>query len=751
MKFLNYIVIFILFIVCCQSDENLEELDEKLEKREGKQLLDNIDHGDWKTVNHEWQGSDRWVPRDSNHEATSEYEEKPTTRRRRIRKRKRRPPSEEFDDLSDEGNGNPHTLQDTHDSWMNMEDEAIHKPHNRRRIVPVYTSEELPKPQQIYERVRDPFTALQEVEAKSRLKKKPEIIESTTISNLKAILKQTGNGLSLSEILQRKNLSLSDLLKGKQQAISALTEKMEKTTEPVLVATSKLIKNTNVDSSYERMSSTETNILQSVSTSIRSYEVVTEPTTERRIFIPSYPKIIPFNYKASTVKVVTTSNPIIINSTAKNNRSKYSDYRSKYVSIKPKLQNLLPVTSAKLNKLSNAQQETITTIAPLNAFAIDIKDLFGYSELSTTKENLTPEDEPMRMIINIDDMIKHNTEIFTNSNTILDKENRQNANKQFEKLKPLNAREEIMEVLKDKMSRQSLARILENRNMTIDELVAQRERGSSQIHLADIFHNQTREPEPPNEPFIGTVTSYMERKPKSFKNNLDPTKNPNNTNDINTVVDLKKLQSDSKHNSSNKSPNLTSFPTYKIAVDKILKQNEVPPFQRSVWKTLYPNLYPENSEYNSDKNDVEQAQVNELFQNEVRRIEQIENTISEAVNNKLNVEFSENNYEKEDSFMKLPSGVKSAIIASTVLVAISLLIFLTILIICKLSHKKKKRLCYSDTFSGSKIRSPILETRPKRTIRTIMNETLGRKKKYSNVYPQNISDYFWENDKKPFQ
>lgn len=37
--------------------------------------------------------------------------------------------------------------------------------------------------------------------------------------------------------------------------------------------------------------------------------------------------------------------------------------------------------------------------------------------------------------------------------------------------------------------------------MTLSELVAHRERGSSHLHLADIFHNASREPNPP-EPFL---------------------------------------------------------------------------------------------------------------------------------------------------------------------------------------------------------------------------------------------------------
>ncbi|CAG9583275.1 unnamed protein product [Danaus chrysippus] len=60
---------------------------------------------------------------------------------------------------------------------------------------------------------------------------------------------------------------------------------------------------------------------------------------------------------------------------------------------------------------------------------------------------------------------------------------------------------EIEEILNDSMTNARLIEILKERNMTLNELVAHRERGSSHLHLADIFHNASREPNPP-EPFL---------------------------------------------------------------------------------------------------------------------------------------------------------------------------------------------------------------------------------------------------------
>ncbi|XP_039757060.1 uncharacterized protein LOC120631508 [Pararge aegeria] len=64
-----------------------------------------------------------------------------------------------------------------------------------------------------------------------------------------------------------------------------------------------------------------------------------------------------------------------------------------------------------------------------------------------------------------------------------------------------NAKFEIDEILNDNHTSAKLSKILKERNMTLKELVEHRERGSSHVHLADIFHNASREPNPP-EPFL---------------------------------------------------------------------------------------------------------------------------------------------------------------------------------------------------------------------------------------------------------
>lgn len=80
--------------------------------------------------------------------------------------------------------------------------------------------------------------------------------------------------------------------------------------------------------------------------------------------------------------------------------------------------------------------------------------------------------------------------------------------------------------------------------MTLSELFEHRERGSSQVHLADIFHNASKEPNPP-EPFLSkSLIEPISRETYPLRalleaNLHDPkstTIDTNSTNDLNIPV-----------------------------------------------------------------------------------------------------------------------------------------------------------------------------------------------------------------------
>lgn len=55
-------------------------------------------------------------------------------------------------------------------------------------------------------------------------------------------------------------------------------------------------------------------------------------------------------------------------------------------------------------------------------------------------------------------------------------------------------RTDLLELLEDRRSGSRLFKVLAQRNMTLDELIQHRQRGSSQLHLAEMIQNKTVTP-----------------------------------------------------------------------------------------------------------------------------------------------------------------------------------------------------------------------------------------------------------------
>lgn len=487
-----------------------------------------------------------------------------------------------------------------------MQEESPRRPANRRRIGVNYILEEtstsnalelttiVPVEELDAKRekvkVRDPFTALKEEDEKLKKIK----VESTTIPlKVKEVLKETTEKrVSLSELLQRKNLTLSELLKGDPAVLLALTENSQETSN-------------NINRNFESTEKTDPPIVD-------LQKITTEPT-KTNLFLVRRKEIV-------------------------TNR----------MSLKPKLRLAKPREPEK--------NESVVA------------------------------NGPVRVTIDLD-----------------------SAEELPEKLKNVTAKEELMEILRDPIGSERLARILEMRNMTLEELIQQRERGASNLHLSDIFHSEKREPVPKEKPLIGKIVVFPTVK----------------------VVPLQPPKGRALEFPEQKPAyTVTSFPTYKIEMEKPDQSHQFFPVD-----SFHENSGESSTYYSTDFAGIE----------DIQRIEDVENRIAEAVNEKLNVELI------EETSSVTHSGVKSAIVASAIIVGASLSVFLTIFVVFKWTQKQKRRLNYCDSFT--RIRAPILEMeRNKRSIRTIMTETLGRKKPY---YKQNLQQSMsdnvsWEGEKKPY-
>lgn len=612
--------------------------------------------------------------------------------KRRLRKRKRRPQKirNNIENIKNVNfhNGRPQSLDQVQQIWDVMEFESINKPYNRRRLSPEYYPNQQETTTTYFEEIRNPYRALEEID---------ERVKSRTINinndapDLKSVLKKSEGTLSLSEILQKQNLTLYDLLKGGTNAISALTQ-----------AT-----NTN---KITKISDTTENLLDYTETS-------------------------------------TTSNTI-----TKTTTTKYDSYK--------KIKDKLPITSAKLLKTKQTTEKNFAEKLPPKAIQIKLNDIFGFSDVLRKHSSNEDTNGPLKMVIDLDNM--------TDKTTTTPKYVQH-------KLKIKTAKEEILEFVNDEVNKENITDILESRNMTLEELIQLRERGSNQGRLLDIFRNnnnkKTKKDVINDETYVDNVRNLFEstsvitgRRPKNIEINADAYNTKTKT--TTEVSKLKALTSEYT---------MTSFPVYKIEANNV---------QLPYWKSIYPaslqSTFEDGNKYDAISEDTNRSikeddlQGNSLTQDNTR-VQANEaqfnskivdtNVLHEedidfdsklnSVVDKLNVELEERliNHDNEDEeLFNWPRGVKSALFASLAIIAASLLIFLSILIIFKLTQKTKRKLCYhKNLMTENRIKTPILNDKPKRTIRTIMCDTLGRKKINYWRSMHNVPDTIWDNNRIPFQ
>ncbi|KAG5877594.1 hypothetical protein JTB14_027598 [Gonioctena quinquepunctata] len=775
MKCFQLVLVLVVFdVTVCQD---FEESEDSLEEtaREVREYSPEA----WRPAEFLHQGNLDWIPRDDLQDSETKL------KRRRLRKRKRKPAvfeeTEDFEPYPERPirrRVRPQRLDTIREPWQEMEEDAIRKPNVRRRVTPAYQSSEenkedfLKKSEQTHfqsKKLENEPTSIKASilveDSGIQAKPKPQI---SSISDLKTLLKKSGGSLSLSELLQQKNLSLSELLSGDEKAISVLTEKpqVDHSTEistvavpstkyqrlPPSVGLKKFIdRNFEQDGeSVESLSAKETLQAQrkrlallgakesKLDTTVSKFDVATEPTTERRIFVPAHPKYYTsLNFKPdfasedhhdeSLVKVAPTEKAEVVTITSTSPSTKTTTESPKAVTPSPKLRAKLPTTNAKL-KVTTKTTKEIENIFPF-AFEFTKPVKLSLNEIMGFKEADGNIDEPLRMPIDIETIINNEKPVSTTTDIPGDN------------VTLVTAREEIMEIIRDPSARDKLSEILERRNMTLQELVEQRERGSSQLHLADIFHNKTREPEPKEEPFIGRISpeyfnglKAFDRKQKSLKLDNEAVK----TNRISTIVVepsepvTPKIE---KETTTGKMEIVTEKHT-ELPSTTAGKMN-YPGMQHFPWKQLYPDLFtdPQTSEHLDSREN--------LIEEDNQRLEDVPSGFVSSYNERFDPD--------DGIFVNIPSGVRSALFASLAIIGLSLVVFLAILVILKCLQKKTRAANYCSSLS-SRMRSPMILQGRTAALKTFMNETLGRKKNnYFRSSMQSMSDEIWDSgrDRKP--
>ncbi|CAH1997592.1 unnamed protein product [Acanthoscelides obtectus] len=712
----------------------------------------------------------------------------------------------------------PPRLDRIEESWEDMKDEMDVRPNIRRRPPPKYQSSS--------EEGAVVFKMAEEVDSygKRQGSRLPNEDKDSALADLKSLLKKSQGSISLSEILQQKNLSLTEVLNGNQKAISALTEKPVEATEPMPTKVSELqlTKHKRLPPSIalkKNFSRTEDNgdilstkelqeaqkrrtaILQNhkenkIFSTVTKMDVVTEALTERRIFVPSHPKLYTsLNYKPDFATYFELSTEPITNEIQTTTpTSTTSSTTTGRMHLKPKIKSPIVKITIKPHKNSEG---TPPFPQPIK---IDISEVLGFEEHEKFK------DEPLRMPIEIDRTTNRIDEPSTTVSTNDDLKEISSA----EKAPHITAKDEISEILKDAKDRERLAKILESRNMTLEELVEQRERGSSQLHLADIFHNKTKEPKPVGEPHVGRIMSHfvhsfpMFSAPREFpqSGNIDsklgsifeqknivqavPEGKPEGVILLGQIEDATKLgihpgevlpdtlpaftrkqksygvETATEPPTSTKSiveapstMKVEEFQSNVVTSAKVVETDDQPrPTDQALsfgkvdidhvdslsWQKVYPELFPELYGGVKGNTFITAPPVN--LDETLQRLEETDD--SSMLSSKER--FSLNKFD-DQAFTKIPTGVKSVLIVSFSIIGLSILVFLTILMVFRWLQKQRRKMNYCGSLS-SKLRSPMLmQGSPTAAIKTFMNETLGRRKHYYKSNVHCMTDDTWGCDR----
>lgn len=294
----------------------------------------------------------------------------------------------------------------------------------------------------------------------------------------------------------------------------------------------------------------------------------------------------------------------------------------------------------------------------------------------------------------------------------------------------IDDRTELMDLLSDRRNGARLVKVLRQRNMTVDELIEHRKRGSSQIHLAEIFYNSSR-----SEPLSPSAS------PQSQPDKLDVVTAFKNFPDF-ELDNVKSVSPDEIKTDSQGSSYFTSItniqPTVEVnkegrairkpfiikLAESVTKQNATTQHWHNGNGDLsssnqnFEGNFPENSSQGTaifaSRHGMRPSTGDENNVNAFHDIvDQNRNDAAARSHDPLDLELSGHGYKRNSVLIEnaqTPIGVRSAIVASASIVLISLTIFLIIFLVCRWRQKRKRKICYSDRFQALRGRLPIFSS-----------------------------------------
>ncbi|XP_058824717.1 uncharacterized protein LOC131685192 [Topomyia yanbarensis] len=308
---------------------------------------------------------------------------------------------------------------------------------------------------------------------------------------------------------------------------------------------------------------------------------------------------------------------------------------------------------------------------------------------------------------------------------------------------------EILELMEDRRIGARLAKVLSQRNMTLDELLEHRKRGSSQLHLSEIINSKVK----PIEEKMDIVTAF-EHFPRF------------------NIGNLRSIRPDDIKQDSQGFSYFTSIINIR-PTDEIYKEGRSMQDDRHRehkfldWKQQ-PHSHTANHKMDGVHFLGNGGTKGGLITPSRMSADAEFDSSNDQSSDLLDLELTGHGFNHRHTVTiesaSMPLGVRSAIVASACIVGVSLAIFALIFVVCRWRQRRRNKLNYTENFNMAKGQLPNMHNEG---LKTPLNDqvvyTTGQhmqqmpfQRKDSKVNAmdpnsQEVQDYLWDTMRKPFQ
>uniref|UniRef100_A0A182K2G1 Uncharacterized protein n=1 Tax=Anopheles christyi TaxID=43041 RepID=A0A182K2G1_9DIPT len=279
----------------------------------------------------------------------------------------------------------------------------------------------------------------------------------------------------------------------------------------------------------------------------------------------------------------------------------------------------------------------------------------------------------------------------------------------FNDLSPIASaddRRELLELMEDRRIGSRLAKVLSQRNMTLEQLLEHRRRGSSQLHLAEIANGKVK----PIDDKIDIVTAF-EHFPRFNIGNLrsirpdDIKLDSHGFSYFTSIINIRPQDEGYKEARALQERHRPRRPMADGAPGNHRSESHFLVKGGSKDRLLVPSRMSAGMEHAYGSNSESYDQKKKEGEGEEEE---------ETLGDLLDLELSGHGFQHHRSASvmiestSMPVGVRSAIVASSAIVGVSLVIFVAIFVACRLRQRRRQKLNYTENFNMAKGRLPIL-------------------------------------------